>query len=67
MLRKLRCVNQLALMNALFTRFDQCEGDAARQLLLNLLLTAERQAHFAEKRCDDFRYLSEALWEDLEV
>ena len=54
-------------MYALFTCFDQCECDAARQLLLDLLLATEGQAHFAEKRCDDFRYLSEALWEDLEV
>ena len=54
-------------MYALFTCFDQCECDAARQLLLDLLLAAEGQAHFAEKRCDNFLYLSEALREDLEV
>ena len=54
-------------MYALFTCFDQCECDAARQLLLDLLLATEGQAHFAEKRCDDFLDLSEALREDLEV
>ena len=54
-------------MNALFARFDQCKGDAAGQLLLNLLLATERQPHLAEKRCDNFLYLTEALWEELEV